>query len=65
MCTTKRNKFLTNYTDKENFVTALAAKLEVNGINKVILCPSDADTISNIKGRTLKPSKRKRKIYTK
>ena len=43
MCTTDRNEVLTNYTKKENFVTALAAKLEVNGIN-VVLCPSDADT---------------------
>ena len=60
MCTTKRNKFLTNYTDKENFVTALAAKLEVNGINKVILCPSDADTISNIKGQDAQTKQEKK-----
>ena len=38
MCTTDRNKFLTNYRNTENFVTALAAKLEV------VLCPSDANT---------------------
>ena len=43
MCTTDKNDFLTNYTNKENFVTALAAKLEANGI-KVVLCPSDTDT---------------------
>ena len=43
MCTNDRNEFLTNYTNKENFVTALAAKLEANGI-KVVPCPSDADT---------------------
>ena len=44
MCTTDRNEFLTNYTSKENFVTALPAKLEANGI-KVVFCPGDADTI--------------------
>ena len=43
MCTTDRNKFLTKYTNKENFVAALAAKLEANVI-KVVLCPSDAET---------------------
>ena len=48
MCTIDRNKLLTNHTNKENFVTALAAKLEVNGI-KVALCPSDADaTIAKV-----------------
>ena len=36
-------KKLHNYTNKENFVTALAAKLEANNI-KVVFCPSDADT---------------------
>ena len=43
MYTTDRNEFLSNYTNKENFVTALAAKLEANNI-KVVFCPSDADT---------------------
>ena len=43
MCTIDRNELLTNYTNKENFVTALTAKLKANGI-KVVLCPSDADT---------------------
>ena len=42
-CTTDRNELLTNYTNKENFVTPFAAKLEANGI-KFVLCPSDTDS---------------------
>ena len=44
VCTYDRNDFLTNYTNKEMFVTILATKLEEIGI-KVICCPCDADTI--------------------
>ena len=35
--------FLTNYTNKQNFVNLLAYKLELHGF-KVLLYPSDADT---------------------
>ena len=34
--------FLTNYTNKQNFVNLLVYKLELHGF-KALLCPSDAD----------------------
>ena len=42
-CPSERNVFLSNYTNKENFVMALATKLELDGF-EVVLCPCDADT---------------------
>ena len=43
LCPAERSTFLTNYKNKENFVTLLASKLQTNGF-KVSCCPSDADT---------------------
>ena len=42
-CPSDRDLFLANYTNKQTFVSALAAKLELSGVN-AILCSSDADT---------------------
>ena len=42
-CPSERKVFLSNYTNKENFVVALATKLELDGF-EVVLCPCDADT---------------------
>ena len=42
-CPSDRNGFLSNYTNKEAFVKALAAKLELQGF-RIVQCPSDADT---------------------
>ena len=42
-CPSDRAEFLTNYTNKQNFVNLLACKFELHGF-KAVLCPSDADT---------------------
>jgi hypothetical protein len=42
-CPSDRELFFASYTNKENFISELAAKLEIAGV-KVIMCPSDADT---------------------
>ena len=42
-CPSERNVYLSNYMNKEHFVTVLAEKLEMNGFY-VLLCPSNADT---------------------
>ena len=42
-CPSERKVFLSNYTNKENLVMALATKLELDGF-EVVLCPCDADT---------------------
>ena len=42
-CPAERSTFLTNYKNKEGFVTCLASKLQTNGF-EVICCPGDADT---------------------
>ena len=42
-CTVEKSLFLSNYTNKERFVTMLAENLKSMGF-QVVLCPSDADT---------------------